>query len=181
MQCLGPTLWNALVAADSPAGLGRRLSLVGVGQLRRWIWSATHGEAGWASGPEGERGLARGPGPALLDALVGSCRRAIGVGTFGGNAEPAAARRPWRRETNSCRVAPPCRVGTASHSAPPKATGTALVFKGSLLFFILASSRLCVTLRLAFGRGGPKSAVALLARAPDAKAHQTLLPAPYHR
>ena len=81
MQCLGPTLWNALVAADSPAGLGRRLSLVGVGQLRRWIWSATHGAAGSASGPEGERGLPRGPGPALLRALVGSCRRAIGVGT----------------------------------------------------------------------------------------------------
>ena len=34
---------------------------------------------------------------------------------------------------------------------------------------------------LAFGRGGPKSAVALLARAPDAKAHHALLPAPYHR
>ena len=101
MQCLGPTLWNALVAADSPAGLGRRLSLVGVGQLRRWIWSATHGEAGWASGPEGERGLACGPGPALLRALVG-CRRAIGVGTFGGNAEPAAARRPWHVSRPPC-------------------------------------------------------------------------------
>ena len=102
MQCLGPTLWNALVAADSPAGLGRRLSLVGVGQLRRWIWSATHGAAGWASGPEGERGLARGAGPALLDALVG-CRRAIGVGTFGANAEPAAARRPCAvKQLQSC-------------------------------------------------------------------------------
>lgn len=90
MRCLGPTLLNSLAAADSPAGLGSQLYVVGLGQRpRRWIWSATHGVASSARGPEGERDLPYGPGLALL-ALVDPCRRAIGAVPFGANAEAAA-------------------------------------------------------------------------------------------
>ena len=81
---------NSLAAADSPAGLGSQLYVVGLGQRpRRWIWSATHGVASSAGGLEGERDLPCGPGLASL-APVDPCRRAIGAVPFGANAEAAA-------------------------------------------------------------------------------------------